>query len=181
MHHRIFRLSLIGVAGSLITLFTSMPVGAAISNGPKLTNAAAAEEQRIIQFHQAEESYQEKLKVGKKRYEEKQLKRAAVIAAMAAELRDRQRTVLVEPFAAPDAVIEEPSTWLQPMLPTALLLVGLVGYVFYRNRRRAQTVLDQKRQRVFDPIAQPLVNSKANPLRSVTASKSNKLRPVVSS
>jgi hypothetical protein len=169
------------VAGGLITLFTSIPASAAISNGPKLTNAAAAEEQRIIQFHQAEESYQEKLKVGKKRYEEKQLKRAAVIAAMSSELQDRQRMVLVEPLAAPDAVVEEPSTWLQPMLPTALLLVGLVGFVFYRNRRRAQTALDQKRQRIFDLLPPPLTKSKPNPIVVVANAKANKLRPVVSS
>jgi len=148
--HRIFGPGLVGMAGILITLCMSIPARAAISNGPNLTNATAAEEQRILQFHQAEQSYQEKLKVGRERYNQKQVNRAKIIAAMASELQARQQAVVIQPLAAPDGNADEPDSSFQYSFGIAVLVIGLIGFGLYRHRQRAQDAFGQKRQPISD-------------------------------
>jgi len=152
---------LIGTAGILLTWSMSIPASAAISNGPNFTNAVAAEEQRILQFHQAEQSFQEKLKVGRERYNQKQISRAKVIAAMSSELQARQQTVVIEPVAAPEANSDEPVSLFQPLLTAALLAVGLIGFARYRNRQHAKNALGQKRQPIAKPAPQVVAKAKA--------------------
>jgi hypothetical protein len=117
------------MASALILLHVATPVQAAISNGQYPTNAVAAEEQRILQYHQAEQAFQEQLKVGKQRYEQKQLSRAKTIAAMSAELQSRQKTVVFEPLERHDYANETSVLpWLCPI--GAALAVGFFGFAF---------------------------------------------------
>jgi hypothetical protein len=145
IHHRILKHSLMGMAAVLVTLAVSIRASAAISEGPKYTNAVAAEEQRILQFYQAEQSYQEKLKVGRERYDQKQVNRAKIIAAMSAELRARQQTVVIQPVAASDGNTDEPVSGSRPWLAVEVLAIGLIGYGYYLNRQRAQDAAGQTR------------------------------------
>jgi len=164
-----------GMAGILITLSTSIPASAAISNGPNLTNAAAAEEQRILQFHQAELSYQEKLKVGRERYNQQQIKRARIIAAMSSELQARQQTVVIQPVAAPDANPEEPDSGFQPALVVAVVAVGIFGFRFYRNRQRALQTVGLKRRPVSDPTPRAVANSKSDKPQVVATASADEI------
>jgi hypothetical protein len=150
--HRIFGNSLMGMAGVLIALSISIPAGAAISNGPNLTNSTAAEEQRILQFHQAEQSYQEKLKVGRERYNQKQVNRAKIIAAMSSELQARQQAVVIQPLAAPDGNADEPVSSFQYSFGLAVLAIGLISFGLYRHRQRALDAFGQKRQPISDLV-----------------------------
>src|SRR5580658_9585954 len=132
MHHCIFRLNLTGIASILITCSVSMPAAAAISNGPNYTNAVDAEMQRILQFNEAEQSYQEKLKVGRERYAQKQRNRARIIEAMSSELQARQQTVVIQPVAAPDKHIEDQAGWSRPLLVVSALIFSFIGFDRYR-------------------------------------------------
>ena len=138
--HRIFKHSLIWMAGILITLAMSIPGGAAIANGPINTNAVAAEEQRVLQFHLAEEAYQQQLKVGRERYQQKQINRAKIIAAMSSELQARQQTVVIQPVAgaSPFAHINGPVSWFQPWVAVAVLAVGFFCFAYHLNRQRVR-------------------------------------------
>jgi hypothetical protein len=176
MNHCLFRRSVAGLAGILATLSLSMPARAAISNGPMITNAVAAEEQRIIQFHQAEESYQEKLKVGRDRYNQKQMNRAKIIAAMSSELQARQQSVKVEPVEAPDAKTDESVSSVQPWWLTAAVLVsGFIGFGIYRKRQARQNTASQKRPPAFESASRADAKTKASKPRTAVITKAPEL------
>jgi hypothetical protein len=126
-----------GRVALLVILGLTLRAHAAISEGPKYTNAVVAEQQRILQFYQAEQSFQEKLKVGRERYNLKQVNRGKVIAAMSAELQARQQTVGVQPVVVPDAKTNEPVPGSGPWLAVALLAIGVIGFKYYQNTQRA--------------------------------------------
>jgi len=151
MRHRVFKLSLVGIASVLITLGMSIPAGAAISNGPNYTNAVAAEEQRIFQFHQAQQSYEEKLRVGRERYDQKQMNRAKIIEAMSSELQARRQTVVLQPVAAPDGPTEEQVLSFRSSLVVAVLAAVLVGLGVCKIRPHAQGAPGQKRRPIPNP------------------------------
>ena len=162
-HHRIFTDSLTGMAAMLVMLEISISASAAISNGPNYTNAVTAEEQRILQFHLAEQAFQQKLKVGRERYDQKQINRAKVIAAMSSELQARRQTVVMQPVAgaASSGDTDEPASWFQPWVAVAVLAVGFIGFAYYLNRRRLQDLFGQKQQVIVVPAPQAVGNSKA--------------------
>ena len=131
---RVFRHSLMGTFAILVTLAVAIRANAAVAEGPKSTNAAVAEERRFLQFNEAERSYQEKLRVGRERYDQKQIDRAKVIKAMSAELEARQRTVVIHPVGAPD---DNPDQTISRSLPSpaaVLLAVSLMGVGYYLKR-----------------------------------------------
>ncbi|MGA2175643.1 MAG: DUF4357 domain-containing protein [Verrucomicrobiota bacterium] len=162
MRHRVFRHSLMGIAAILVTLAMAIRAGAAISNGPNNTNAVVAEQQRLLQFFRAEQSYQEQLRVGRERYNQKQIDRAKVIAAMSSELQARQQTVVLQPEAAPDGNTDEPAGRFRPSLAVAVLAVGFIGFGYYWNRLRAQETFGQERKPIVVPVAPVVARSMAD-------------------
>jgi hypothetical protein len=134
----------------LITLAMSFRADAAISEGGKSTNAAIAEEHRIIQFNQAQQSYQEMLKVGRERYNQKQINRAKIIAGMSSELRGRQETVMFHPAApVPDSNTSGQEGDREGSTPMKLVLLAasVAALRHYRNRRREEVALADRRAR----------------------------------
>jgi predicted type IV restriction endonuclease len=125
----------------LMGLTVANRAGAAIAQGPVLTNAAAAEERRIALFYQAEQSFQEKLKVGRERYQKRQLDRAKTIASMSAELEARRETVVIRPIEAPSVNPNMPVGWLHSSMAVAVLASGLLGFVSFLNRDRLQEMI----------------------------------------
>jgi hypothetical protein len=144
--HRTFTPKLLEMAATLVTLAMAIGANAAVSNGPKYTNAVAAEEQRIFQFYQAQQSFQEQLKVGRERYEQKQINRAKVIAAMSAELQAREQTVVISPASASDGNTEGPISGFGPWLAVTSLALGLGSLGCYLNRQRPQEAFVRKRR-----------------------------------
>jgi len=136
--HRIFTRRSIGIIAMLVALAASNRASAAVSEGAHYTNAVAANEQRISLFFEAEQCFQEKLKVGRERYEQKQVVRSNVIAAMSAELQAREQTVVMGPPSASDGKIDELASGSQPWLAVASLAIGCGGLACYLNRQRAQ-------------------------------------------
>ena len=134
MHLRVFKQIHPGTTALLILLTLSISASAAVSQGPKCTNAVVAEQQRNTEFYRAEQSYQEKLKVGRERYDQKQMNRAKIIAAMSAELQARQQTVVIQPGAAPDANTGQPAWRFRPSLDVVVLAVGLIAFGCYLHR-----------------------------------------------
>jgi hypothetical protein len=124
-----------GIAAILITLAMSIRASAAVSEGPKPTNAAAAEELRFRQFYDAQQSYQEKLKVGRERYEKKQVERAKVIQAMSAQLQARQQTLVIHPVGVPDEKTGQTTSQFQPLPAAMALAVGFIAFGYYLKRR----------------------------------------------
>lgn len=134
MRDRICRHGLMGFAAVLVTLATSIRASAAVSQGPKYTNAAVAEERRYAQFFEAEQSFQEKLKVGRERYDQKQIDRAKVIKAMSAELQARQQTVAIHPAGASDDNTDQTVSRSPPSLAVLMLAVSFIGSGYYLKR-----------------------------------------------
>jgi hypothetical protein len=153
-----------GIAAMLMTLAILIRARAAISEGPNYTNAAVAEQHRIAQFNQAEQSYQDKLKVGLARYNQKQIVRAKVIAAMSSELQARQQTIVIQPAATPYGTSDEPVGRSPPSLTVAALVVSIIGIGLYVNRQRAQEASGQDQYPILDPppraVASPKVDEK---------------------
>jgi hypothetical protein len=146
-HHSIFTRGSMGMVAVLLTLAMSNRAGAAVSEGAHYTNAVAANEQRIALFFEAEQCFQEKLKVGRERYDQKQIVRSNIIATMSAELQAREQTVVIGPASASDSKIDELAAGSQPWLAVASLAIGCGGFACYLNRQRAQVVFVRKRQK----------------------------------
>jgi hypothetical protein len=134
MCHRFFRHGLIGTAAVLIAAATPISASAAVSQGPAITNAVAAELHRDALFYAAEQSFQDKLRVGRERYNQKQIYRGKVIAAMAAELQARQLTVAVHQAADSENMTDQPVSGMGPSLLLGALAVGVLGFACYMNR-----------------------------------------------
>jgi hypothetical protein len=135
--HRIFAGHLMRIAVILVTLIMTNGASAAVSEGPNYTNAVVAEQRRIAQFHQAEDSFQEQLRAGRQRYHQKQITRAKIIAAMAEELQARQQAVGVQPSAASHRSTDEPVLGSGFWLALASLVLGGGGLRWSFNRQRA--------------------------------------------
>ena len=146
MRQRVLTHGLTRVAALLVSLAMSNRANAAVAQGPHYTNSVAAEEQRILQFFEAEQSFQDKLKVGRERYEQKQLSRSNIIAAMSAELQARQQTVAMEPVAASKRNTDELVSGSQPWLAVLSLAIGIVALGCFRNRQQPQDEFVRQRQ-----------------------------------
>ena len=148
---RIFGHRLLGIAALPVTLALSFHAHAAVSEGTKSTNAAVAEERRLLQFHEAEQSYQEKLKVGRERYDQKQVDRAKVISAMSAELEARQRAVGIRPAGDSDDYADQTISRARPSLAAAVLALGLIGFGYFLTQlnRITREPLFRHRESVF--------------------------------
>jgi len=129
LSHCVFGQSLAVVAVLLIALAGTCRLGAAISLGPAITNAAE---------YEAEQSNREKLRVGKLRYEQKQQRRAAIVAGMEAQLRVQQQLVVMPPRPAPGSEAAVPSIWHFPPMVFAILAVILLGAGIFLKYLRSQ-------------------------------------------
>jgi hypothetical protein len=131
--HRVFRRGLMGIAAMLITLAVSICAHAAVSEGPVLTNGVAAQQHLSTMYHDAEQSFQEQLKVGRKRYNQMQADRANIIAAMSAQLQARQQTVVIHQ-AAPAATLVDLVSRSRASLAIGILAATLIGFAYYLKR-----------------------------------------------
>jgi hypothetical protein len=140
------RLGVFGIAGAWLAV--TLAAGAAIPKGPDYTNAIAAEQQRILQFHEAEQSFQEKLRVGRERYNQRQMERAKVVEAMSTQLQNRQRLIIGQSRPA----LEDQTGQLigRPWGAgtAALLAIGFIGIAYYLNGQRLLQALAQTRQTI---------------------------------
>jgi hypothetical protein len=130
----LFRQRWTPIGAILIVLAMALRAGAAISEGPKTTNAAAAEERRRLQFHDADVSLQDKVRVGRERYEQKQMERAKVIQAMSAQLEARQQTVVIQPAVVPDAKPDYKFSLPVPWPEAAMVAACFIGMGYYGVR-----------------------------------------------
>jgi hypothetical protein len=126
----------ISVTAILLLLAVALRTDAAVSLGPITTNAAEAEQIRILQSYDAKLSQQRKLEVGKERYERRQADRAKAIEAMSAELVARQKVVVFPPAAASlNKGYADTSSWPWLLLGVAALGAGFLGLRYYRSRQ----------------------------------------------
>jgi hypothetical protein len=134
--HSNVKFSRISVTVVLLLLAVSIRAIAADTLSPT-TNAAAAEQQRILRSYDAKLSQQRKLEVGKERYARSQADRAKVIEAMSAELAARQKVVVFPPAAAPyvNKGYADTSSWSWLLLGVAALGAGFLGLRYYRSRQ----------------------------------------------
>ena len=124
-----------GLTAAALFICASLSIRAAISQGPILTNATAAEQRRIDEFYRAEQSFQLQRQVGQKRYDQKQADRAKVIAAMTAELHSRQQTVVMPPLAPSYADTHAPVTVSKPWLAVAALSAIFACIIYFWNNK----------------------------------------------
>ena len=129
------RFSRISVTAILLLLAVPLHTIAGVAVGPIPTNAAEAEQHRIILFNEAQRSFQRKLEVGKERYEQRQADRARAIKAMSAELKKRQEVVVMQPATVPDVNKEDAGTSSWLLLGVAALGAGFLGFRYYRSRQ----------------------------------------------
>jgi hypothetical protein len=157
----IFRHSLTGLAAVLVALAISIRANAAVAEGTFITNAAAAEEHRALQFHEAEISLQDKLRVGRERYEKKQVERAKVIEAMSSQLQARQQTVAIHPMGVPGATNDQTDSPSGPSLAAVMVAVMVavcfIGMGHYWKRANQTS------------SAPPFLDGKSGPLPSSPA------------
>jgi hypothetical protein len=126
------------IAMLLISLAGITRTGAVVSGGPLLTNAVEKEQQRIMQDYRAEQSKQEKQRVAKLRYEQKQQRRAAILAGMEAQLHAEQQLVVLPPRAAIGSDAPPSSIWHFPPLLFAILAVILLAAGIFLKYLRSQ-------------------------------------------
>jgi len=131
--HSNMRFSRIFVTAILLLLAVALRTIAGVAVGSISTNAVEAEQNRTIQFLEAQRSFQRKLEVGKERYEQRQADRAKAIKAMAAELTKRQEMVVIQSAAAPYKKDADMSSWL--LLGVTALGVGFLSLRYYRSRQ----------------------------------------------
>ncbi len=155
------QLKLAAIAALAFLLAAASPAKAGIATGPQPTNSAAAEQQRRMQFFDAEYSFQPKLRVGRERYEQKQASRAKVIEAMAAQLQSRQQVVVTQPRAYSEESIGGLAHWPHTVLPFAALLIGLVGVRYRINRRSTEDPLGSKLALKLTPYSGPVPEPEA--------------------
>ncbi len=109
----------------------------------------AMEQYRIKVFYEAQKSQEEKLRVGKQRYELMLSNRVKVQTAMAAELADREKQVVLqpEPTAESNAGNQESNTWVVTMVGAALIGLGFLGFRYYLSRLDLRDAASQKRSK----------------------------------
>jgi hypothetical protein len=116
-------------------LVLSFSARALISVDPKPTNAAAVEQQRFLQFYDAEQSFQKKLNVGRERYNQKQVNRDRIIAGMSSQLQARQATIVNETEPKPDTG----PMGMTPWLVAAAIALGFAGFIRYSRQLTQET------------------------------------------
>ena len=111
----------------------------------------AMEQYRIKAFYEAQKSQEEKLRVGQQRYDMMLSNRVKVQTAMAAELADREKQVVLqpEPTAESNAVNQESNTWVVTMVGAALIGLGFLGFRYYLSRQELRDAASQKRSKSF--------------------------------
>jgi hypothetical protein len=111
----------------------------AIANGSLNTNSVAQKENLNLHYYEAQVSLQEKLKVGRERYEQKMTNRARVIAAMVGQFRARQEAVEY-PKSAPLAedISHAPGSGLDPAIFIGVVAMGAIvcSWHFFRRKRK---------------------------------------------
>ena len=135
--HSSVRFSRISVAAILLLLAVPPRTMAGMAVGPILTNAAEAEQRRVMLSNEAERSMQRKLEVGKERYEQRRAQRANEIKAMSAELAQRRAMIIIQPATAPsiDKGYADTSSWSWLLLGVAALGAGFMGLRHYQKRQ----------------------------------------------
>ena len=135
--------------GWLLLLALLLPLRglAAISQGPEPQNAVEAQQRQKLLFDQAILSNQEKLRVGRERYEQRLAERASLMQAMTAQLQARQQIVTIQPAAAAQPLaIFDPSQWLKPALTVSLLLVVFICFRYlHLSRKREQAAAEREK------------------------------------
>jgi hypothetical protein len=133
MRHRLLSSNRLQIVVALILAAFSICAKAAISEGPIPTNALAAEQKRISDFYHAQQSVQEQILIGQKRYNARQLQRAKMIAAMNDELHMREKSVSAAPVAHSyenPAPVHASKFWLA----LAALSAGAGIFIYYWRR-----------------------------------------------
>jgi hypothetical protein len=118
----------------LIAVAASISAPAAISEGPTLTNAGAAARRRDLQFYEAQQSFEEKLKVGRERFRQKEANRARIIRAMDAEFQARQRIVGIHSKDEMEADATHAAKAAEDAAILAFFGIGLIAFFCYAKR-----------------------------------------------
>jgi hypothetical protein len=146
----IARASLIGFGVVTMMFALTIPaMGAGLPAMPNRNDTNAMEQFRVKVFYEAQKSQEEKLKVGQQRYDTVLSNRVKVQAAMAAELADRQKEVVLQPESMPgsNAGNQEPNTWVVTTLGAAVIGLGFLGFRYYLSRQELRDAASQKRSR----------------------------------
>ncbi len=147
----IARVSLSGLSVIAMMLALAFPAkGVNLPPMPANRNDTNAMEQyRMKVFYEAQKSGEEKLRVGKQRYELMLSNRVKVQTAMAAELADREKQVVLqpEPTAESNAVNQESNTWVVTAVGAALIGLGFLGFRYYLSRLDLRDTASQKRSK----------------------------------
>ncbi len=118
---------------------------------PDKNDTNAMEQYRIKVFYEAQKSQEEKLKVGRQRYDLMLTNRLKVQAGMAAELADRQREVVLEPKPTTGSNADNPqsNTWMVTIVGAAVIGLGFLGFRYYLSRLDLRDTASQKRSKSF--------------------------------
>ena len=148
----IARASLIGFSVITMMLALIFPAkGVGLPPMPNQNDTNAMEQYRIKVFYEAQKSQEQKLKVGQQRYETMLSNRVKVQAAMAAELAEREKEVVLqpEPTAGSNTVNQESNTWVVTAVGAALIGLGFLGFRYYLSRLDSRDTVNQKRSKSF--------------------------------
>jgi hypothetical protein len=139
LSHRVPGQYLMAIALLSISLAGTNQLSAAVALGPVIANAADAKQHQIMMEYQAEQSGREQLRVGKLRYEQKQQRRAAILAGMEAQLRVQQQLIVLPPRPVPGSDAAASSILRVPPVVLAILaVVFLVTGIFLKYLRSQQ-------------------------------------------
>ncbi len=110
---------------------------ASISEGPNPKNAVEERQRQKLLFDQAVESNQDKLRVGKERYDRKVAERAQMLQVMSAQLEARKAVVVLQPPPTTPKLADVVSGTQKPILTLILLTIMClcIRHVYQQYRR----------------------------------------------
>ena len=105
---------------------------------PADTNAMA--QYRVRVYYEAQKSGEERLRVGRERYDRMLTNRAHLLEAMAAQLAVRKQVVDIPPQPANEDFVKnnQPDTWLATSIGAGVIGLCVFGFRFYLNRQSSK-------------------------------------------
>jgi len=145
---RFVRATLMVLGAGFLLSAEVLPVraGVGLPPMPDSSDTNAMEQYRVKVFYDAQKSEQDKIRVGQERYERKMASRSNTLAAMAAEVAERQQAIVIPSAEQPEANADqiESGTWKGTLFGALVIGAGVLGFRYYLCRQDSKDLAAQK-------------------------------------
>jgi hypothetical protein len=130
----------LGAIVIMLGMAVSAVAGVALPPMPDQNDTNAMEQYRIKVFYDAQKSEQEKLRVGRVRYQRDLAKRAAIVQERSDEFAERANVIVMPAQSSPGsgAGVEEQNSWVGTAIGVAAIGLAFLGFRYYLSRQDAK-------------------------------------------